>query len=72
MRRTLHPLLVMLASLTQQEQVRHVAYLKKENEILRARLPKNIRTTKSERLQLLRPAGSGLLRIRTQQFQTFF
>ncbi|MCG6154168.1 hypothetical protein [Rubinisphaera margarita] len=68
MRRTLHPLFVMLASITQQELARQVAYLKKENEILRARLPKNIRTTKSERVQPL-PAGSGLLQIRTQQFQ---
>ncbi|MBV10485.1 hypothetical protein [Rubinisphaera sp.] len=37
MRRTLHPLFVMLASLTQQELARQIAYLKKENEILRAR-----------------------------------
>ncbi|MCG6156603.1 hypothetical protein [Rubinisphaera margarita] len=71
MRRTLHPLFVMLASLTHQELARQVAYLKKEYEILRARLPKNIRTTKSEPLQTL-PAGSGLLQIRPQQFQTFF
>jgi len=51
MRRTPNPLFVMLASLAQQELSRQVAYLEKENEILRARLPKNIRTTKSERVQ---------------------
>ncbi len=34
MRRTLHPLFVMLASLTHQELARLIAYLKKENAIL--------------------------------------
>jgi len=54
MRRALHPLFVMLASLTQQELARQIAYLKKENEILRARLPERIHTTKAERKKLLK------------------
>ena len=54
MRRTLHPLFVMLMSLTQQELARQIAYLKKENEILRARLPERICTTKAERKKLLK------------------
>ena len=57
MRRTLHPLFVMLASLTQQELACQIAYLKKENEILRARPPERIQTTKAERRKLLK-AGS--------------
>ena len=54
MRRTLHPLFVMLMSLTQQELARQITYLKKENEILRARLPERIHTTKAERKKLLK------------------
>ncbi len=54
MSRTLHPLFVMLMSLTQQELARQIAYLKKENEILRARLPERICTTKAERKKLLK------------------
>ena len=59
MRRALHPLFVMLASLTHQELARQVAYLKKENQILRARLPKRIVTTPEERRTLLK-AGKNI------------
>jgi hypothetical protein len=47
--RILHPLFSPPASVTRQ-----VAYLKTENEILRARLPKHIVTTAKERQRLLR------------------
>ena len=54
MRRMLHPLFAMLVSLTHQEMARQLAYLKTENAILRARLPKRIHTTPTERRRLLR------------------
>ena len=59
MRRALHRLFVLLASLTHQELARQVAYLKKENQILRARLPKRIVTTPEERRTLLK-AGKNI------------
>ena len=40
MHRLLHPLFGFLASLNRQELARQVAYLKAENRILRARLPR--------------------------------
>lgn len=52
--RILHPLFSLLASVTRQELARQVAYLKAENEVLRARLPKTIVTTPKERQRLLR------------------
>lgn len=52
--RILHPLFSLLASVTRQELARQVAYLKAENEVLRARLPKHIVTTLKERQRLLR------------------
>lgn len=54
MDRILHPLFALLASVTRQELARQVAYLKEENRILRARLPKRIVTTPQERTRLLR------------------
>jgi|JI6StandDraft_1071083.scaffolds.fasta_scaffold179263_2 putative transposase len=36
----LHPLLVMLASLTHQELARQVVFLREENRVLRSRLPR--------------------------------
>lgn len=50
----LHPLFALLASVTRQELARQVAYLKEENRILRARLPKRIVTTTQERARLLK------------------
>ena len=44
-----HPLLYFLANATRQELARQVHYLKTENQVLRARLPKTIRTTPDER-----------------------
>jgi len=52
--RLLHPLFSLLASVTRQELARQVAYLKAENQILRARLPQHIVTTPKERQRLLR------------------
>lgn len=52
--RLLHPLFVLLASVTRQELARQVAYLNAENRILRARLPQRIVATQSERCQLIR------------------
>ena len=42
MGRILHPLLALLASATRQELARQVAYLKEENRILRAGLPRTL------------------------------
>lgn len=50
----LHPLLSLLSSVTRQELARQVAYLKEENRVLRARLPKRIVTTDKERRRLLK------------------
>ena len=50
----LHPLLAMLASLTQQELVPQVVFLREENRILRSRLPKRIVVTSSERSRLVK------------------
>ncbi len=49
----LHPLLVMLASLTHQELARQVVFLREENRVLRSRLPKRIAVTPCERSRLL-------------------
>lgn len=49
-----HPLLALIASATESELAKYVEYLKRENEILRSRLPKRIHTTTEERKQLLK------------------
>lgn len=54
MDRILHPLLSLLASVTRQELARQVAYLKEENRILRARLPRRVDITPQEKRRLLR------------------
>ena len=54
MARIIHPLLSLLASATRQELARQVAYLKEENRLLRARLPKKIVATDKEKRRLLR------------------
>jgi putative transposase len=56
MGRILHPLLALLASATRQELARQVAYLKEENRILRARLPKRLVTTPQEQRRLMNVA----------------
>ena len=62
MSRIFHPLLYnILVSATKQELIRRINYLKSENQVLRKRLPKTIRTTPHERRQLVRGAG-GLTR----------
>lgn len=58
-----HPLLVFLLLMTQSILLRQIAYLKAENQILRARLPKQIRTTMAERSLLVRlgaPLGDAI------------
>ncbi len=48
-----HPLLALVASATDTELAKYVEYLKEENKILRARLPKQIHTTPDERKKLI-------------------
>ena len=50
----LHPLLVFLASLTQQELSRQVVFLREENRILRSRLPGRVVATTVEKSRLIK------------------
>ena len=50
----LHPLLVFLASLTQQELARQVVFLQEENRILRSRLPSRVVATPTEKSRLIK------------------
>ncbi len=67
----MHPLLVLIANATESELAKYVEYLKVENQVLQARLPKKIDTTEAERAKLLRvgkPLGAkikGLITIVT-------
>ena len=54
MRRLFHPLLALIASATDKELAKYVEYLKHENKLLRARLPKQVHTTHEERQTLLK------------------
>ncbi|QDU09838.1 integrase core domain-containing protein [Gimesia aquarii] len=54
MSKIFHPLLVLIASATDNELAKYVEYLKHENAILRSRLPKQIHTTYEERQTLLK------------------
>ena len=56
MSRIFHPLLYMIACATRQELARQIHYLKVENEILRARLPRRIIVRPDERKRLLKAA----------------
>jgi SMP-30/Gluconolactonase/LRE-like region len=49
-----HPLLVLIASATNRELAHYIQYLKEENKILRARIPRQIHTKPSERERLLK------------------
>lgn len=49
-----HPLLALIASATESELAKYVEYLKEENRILRARLPKQVHTRPAERERLLK------------------
>ena len=51
---SLNPLLFLLAGATQPELIRQIQYLKVENRILRARLPKRLVVTPGERAKLLK------------------
>jgi putative transposase len=54
MTKIFHPLLALIASATDKELAKYVEYLKHENKILRARLPKQVHTTWEERQTLLK------------------
>jgi putative transposase len=56
MSRIFHPLLYILVSATKQELIRRIYYLKSENQALRSRLPKTIRTTPEQRRELVKAA----------------
>lgn len=75
MKRFLHPLLSLLASLPRQDLAQQVAYLKEENRILRARLPAKLVTTAKERSRLMkvgRTLGAKLRKLMTiVTYQTF-
>jgi hypothetical protein len=58
MARIYHPLLMLLARATQAEMAQMVDYLKTENRILRAKLPKRVDVTAAERQRL--PAAPAL------------
>ena len=49
-----HPLLALIASATDKELAKYVEYLKHENKLLRARLPKQVHTAHEERQTLLK------------------
>ena len=54
MSKIFHPLLALIASATDKELAKYVEYLKHENRLLRARLPKQVHTTYEERQTLLK------------------
>ena len=54
MAKIFHPLLALIASATNNELAKFIEYLKEENKILRARIPGQIHTTKSERERLIK------------------
>ena len=58
MRRFINPLLLLAAHANRADLIRQVQYLKVENQILRSRLPKQVRVTHQERQRLLRYARS--------------
>jgi len=49
-----HPLLALIASATDRQLAKYIQYLNEENKILRARIPGQIHTTRSERKRLLK------------------
>jgi len=55
MSKIFHPLLALIASATNNKLAKYVEYLKHENKILRARLPKQVHTTAEERTTLFTP-----------------
>ena len=54
MKRLFHPLLMLLAQATEKELVLYIEYLKKENRILRSKLPKRVKVTPAERAELVK------------------
>ena len=71
----INPLLFLIAKATHSKLAHQIEYLKTENKILRARVPKHIRTTKKERQLLLKAGkklGSGLRHLITIVTYTAF
>ena len=60
MSKIFHPLLAMIASASQNELAKYVEYLKHENKILRARLPKQVHTTLRFRRRVTQKSNNGL------------
>ena len=54
MAKIFHPLLALIASASNNELAKYIEYLKAENKILRARIPGQIHTTKTERETLVK------------------
>lgn len=54
MTRLFHPFLALIASSTDRELARYIEYLKAENKILRARIPRQVHTKPAERKRLLK------------------
>ena len=48
-----HPLLALIASATDRELAKYIQFLKEENKILRARLPRQVHTRREERERLI-------------------
>ncbi len=69
------PLLLLLAKLTESELLHTIQLLKAENEMLRHRLPRSVRTTPAERSRLLKlaePLGNAVMElIAIVTFRTF-
>ncbi len=69
------PLLLLLAKLTESELLHTIQFLKAENEMLRSRLPRSVRTTPAERSRLLKltePLGNAVKElISIVTFRTF-
>ena len=54
MTRLFHPFLALIASSSDRELARYIEYLKAENKILRARIPRQVHTKPAERKRLLK------------------
>ena len=63
-----HPLLTLIATASDNQLAKYVLYLKKENQILRDRIPEEIHTRPHERAQLLKygkPLGNAINNLMT-------
>ena len=63
MAKLLHPLLLLVAKATEKQLAKYVEYLKAENRILRSKLPKRVKVSRSERERLVKlgkPLGTAI------------